>query len=102
MERIALTDGTGRWFDKDKAKAYEEDTRWNGNNHISRATGSQWEHEILYRTASGIWILHSWSQWQGSSETYAEISDSEAASWFSRNGDDPPEECSSEHAALEV
>lgn len=57
MNRIVLTDGSGRWFDGEKAQQWEEETYWNGNNHISKTTGSQWEHETLYRTKGEIYIL---------------------------------------------
>lgn len=50
------------WFDADKATVYSEATDWDGNNRISRATGSQYDHESLYRTAQGRWVLRSWSQ----------------------------------------
>lgn len=76
------------WFDPDKATAIEEDTDWDGNNHISVATGSKWEHEILYRTAKGRWVLHHWSQWQGSMPTYRFASDNEARDWLIKNGRD--------------
>ena len=55
MRRQALTDGTGRWFDLDAAKRFDEATIWDGRNRISLATGSQWDHEALYRT--GQWPL---------------------------------------------
>lgn len=99
MSRIVLTDG--RWFDPKKAEKFDEDTRWDGNNHISLATGSQFNHERLYRTAGKCWILHSWSQWQGSGESYQEIDNNEAARWLVANGHehDAVEE---EIAALEV
>lgn len=48
---------------------------WNGSNHISQATGSQWEHESLLRTAGGWWVLHRWSQWQGVSPTNRNVGD---------------------------
>jgi len=85
--RIVLTDGSGRYFYEDKATIYEEGTRWNGNNHISLHTGSQWDHEKLIRTAGGTWILNRWSQWQGSQETYEETTDEEAAVWLSIAGE---------------
>jgi hypothetical protein len=85
MERIVLTDGSGRWFDAKKAQSWEEDTRWNGSNRISLATGSQWEHEKLYRTVGGIYVLQHWSQWQGSADRYEEITAQEAARWLSVN-----------------
>ena len=46
------------WFDRDAAKGrYDEDTRWDGSNHVSVATGSQWDHEMLYRTPQDRWVL---------------------------------------------
>ena len=99
MSRIALDDG--KWFDDDKATCYGEDTRWDGSNHISKATGSQWEHEELYHTKGGTWVLHSWSQWQGSVPSYRIIGKEEAARWLSANGHEP-EELAAEMEALEV
>lgn len=51
QNRISI--GGGRWFNPDAAKEYEEATWWNGNNHVSKATGSQWDHEKLYLTPKG-------------------------------------------------
>ena len=85
MARIALTDGSGKWFDNDKAQEFTENTEWNGNNNISKVTGCQWDHQILYRTASGRWVLNAWSQCQGTMESYFEITDQEAAEWFMKN-----------------
>jgi hypothetical protein len=86
MNRINLS---GSWFDMDKAKVWEESTRFDGNNYISVATGSQWDHEELIRTRKGKLILHSWSQWQGSGEEYQEITIAEAVDWMVRHGHDP-------------
>lgn len=90
MHRIALTDEqanpTAAWFDKDRAEKYEESTRWNGSNHISEATGSQWDHEMLFRTAGGRYVLHTYSQWQGRPETYREIPEAEAIEWLIAQG----------------
>ena len=102
MKRIALTDGSGKWFDFDNVESFEEATFHDGNNHISRATNSQWTHEILYRTPKGRWILHWWSQWQGSRERYEEVGDERAASWLSVNEHEPHEACKTEFAALEI
>lgn len=90
MSRINL--GNGKWFDGAKAKRWDESTTWNGNNHISDATGSQWDHEQLYRTAKGMWVLHCWSQWQGSRATYEIIDETSAIGWLIDNGhgDDVP------------
>ena len=100
MTRQAL--GDGRWFDKDTATCFEEATIWNGNNHVSCATGSQWDHEELYRTASGKWALHRWSQYQGSVPSWELVDNDEAARWLVKNEYDAHEACAAEYAALEV
>lgn len=82
MSRITLTDGSGNWFESSKAIRYKEGKRWNGNNYISMATNSQWEHECLYYTKSGRWVLNSWSNYQGTLESYSEISEGEAIDWL--------------------
>ena len=86
MKRVQLTgEDTGKWFDEDAAVKFTEATRWDGRNHISRATGSQWEHEVLYFTRGGRWVLNHWSQWQGSLESYSEVTADEAARWLINN-----------------
>lgn len=84
MPRQQLDDGT--WFDRSSAKHYDEDTWWNGNNHISRATGTQWDHEELFHTAKGRWVLHRHSQWQGAKESWEVVSEEHAKQWLARNG----------------
>jgi len=71
------------WFSRDAAAEYHEDTYWDGNNHISLATGSQWVHEVLLHTAGGRWVLARWSQWQGSGPArYEYVGDAEAGCWL--------------------
>lgn len=84
MTRQALD--CGSWFDTDTATMHDEATRWDGNNHISLATGSQWEHEALYRTRSGAWVLHAWSQWQGAGQSWDTIGTDAAAAWLVAQG----------------
>lgn len=86
MKRIALTDGSGRWFDIDAAQCYVEDTRWDGHNHISRNTNSEWDHEDLYATSGGRWIKHTFSGYEGILDQWVEITDEYAARWLSING----------------
>ena len=81
MSRVTLTNSPG-WFDDAKATKFKEATRHDGNNFISRATGSQWDHEDLYYTRNGRWVLNSYSAWQGSLETYEEIGEAEAVAWL--------------------
>lgn len=92
MNRQTLTDGSGKWFDIEKSTCYKESTRWNGNNHVSIATGSQWDHEKLYRTASGKWILHSWSQYQGVMSKWESITEDQATRWLLVNDHNVPED----------
>jgi len=89
MDRRNITDEDGSvlgWFDRDTATQYHENTRWDGHNMVSVATGSQWNHETLYRTKSGRWVLHWTSQWQGSKDTYREIGEEQAHTWLLANG----------------
>ena len=100
MKRVSI--GDGRWFDAEKATRFKEDTDWDGRNHISCATGSQWEHEALYRTAGMVWILNHWSDYSGSSDNYEVISEKQAARWLVRNNHDPVPNIEGDYAALEI
>ena len=100
MNRINLPDG--RWFDADAAERWDESSRWDGSNKISLATGSQWDHERLYQTSSGHWIIVPWSQYQGRNPEAHVISAEEAARWLVRNEHELPEELEAEGAALEL
>lgn len=100
--RVTLTDGSGRWFALDAAERFDEDVIWDGRNHVSRATGSQWDHEVLYRTAGGRWVLHRWSQWQGTLPSWTEIDNKAAARWLAINGHEPHPACADEYASLQL
>lgn len=105
MKRTALTDGSGRWFDTEKAEAYEEKSWHNGNNWISKATGDQFVHETIYHTKGGVFILNHRSQWQGSIDTYKEITREEAAEWFAKQeftDDELPKVLRSDVYGLEI
>ena len=87
--------------DTDNAvSSWEENTRWDGHNHISIATGSQWDHEKLYKSRKGRYYVESWSQWQGSSPHAEWISPQEAARWLLVNGHEVPDDLTT--AAEEV
>ncbi len=105
MKRIAITDYSGSWFDADKAECYKEDSYHDGRNFISKATGSQWEHEAIYITKSGKFILNHWSNWQGSSETYEIVDRDYVARWFGKQGfkdEDLPEIFKEDISKLEI
>jgi hypothetical protein len=71
-------------------ETWDEDTYWDGHNHISKATGQQFRHERLYKSRKGrYWIEHS-SQWQGE-KTYASwVGNHAAAQWLLANGHELP------------
>ena len=105
MKRISLTDGSGSWFDADKADCYNENTYWNGSNHISKATGSQWHHETIYVTTSGNYVLQTWSNYQGVDTTYSSITLEEASVWFLKQGftdEEMPDEISRRSNVYEI
>ncbi|MBN2371774.1 MAG: hypothetical protein JXO72_14930 [Vicinamibacteria bacterium] len=77
---------------KNASASWEEETDWNGNNHISRATGSQWDHQRLYRSRRGRYYLECWSQWQGSLPHVEWVSPQEAARWLLLMDEDLPED----------
>ena len=85
MKKVSLTNGSGSWFNVETAVCFKEDSQWNGSNNISLATKSQFEHEWLYITKSGRYILNSWSQRQDSFEIFEEITQNQAAQWMSVN-----------------
>jgi len=86
MAKVPLTDDSSKWFDDEKAVKFTEDTYHDGNNFISKATGSQWDHEALYFTKGGTWILNEWSAYQGIADTYETISESSAIDWLISQG----------------
>lgn len=80
------------WFDPDSATKFHEDETWDGDNYISVNVG-RFNHQCLYRSKSGRWILNTWSDWSGTPETYQFVTDEVAKDWLLRNnGDDSVEE----------
>lgn len=83
MNRVTMPDG--RWFDADAAAEFDEASRWDGKNYIPVPSGSEWDHQRLYKTASGNWVLNRWSSGRGSLESYEEISEEAAYRWLVLN-----------------
>lgn len=102
QERILLSDGTGRWFDPAKASIFEEATYHNGSNWISIATGTQVDHEKLFVTAGGVYVLKAWCDCQGSGDSYEVISSKEAAIWMIKNEYELSEELETVFSQLEI
>jgi hypothetical protein len=77
------------WYDPDKAvAAINENTEWNGNTLVSVVAGGAFEHETLYLTKAGRWVLYHWSQWQRTAPTSQFLTATEARDWLTRNGSD--------------
>jgi len=89
MSRYRMDDHT--IVDTDNAtQSWKEDTRWDGNNHISVATGSQWDHQRLYRSRKGRFYVECTSQWQGRLDRAEWISLHQAAAWLLANDEELP------------
>ncbi len=81
--------------------SWEESTHWDGHNHVSDATGSQWEHETLYLSAKGRWYVEHTSQWQGSEPSARYVDDREAAAWLLSCDHDVPGKLAAAAAEIE-
>jgi len=80
-------DGEGDgWFDmRATKKTWEEKTWFDGSNHISLATQSQWDHQALHLSRKGEWIISCSSEYQGTKPKAYRITQSEAAIWLIDN-----------------
>jgi hypothetical protein len=79
-------------------KIWNEDTRHDGRNYISVATGAQWSHETLYCSRKGRYWIESYSDYQGSTPHAEWISNRSAAQWLLANDHELPKNL----AALEA
>lgn len=75
--------------------SWQDDTRWDGNNHISVATGSQWVRQTLYRSRKGRYYVETISAYQGSLPHAEWMTEEEAARWLVANGEALPEDLAS-------
>lgn len=99
MSRYRMDDGTV--VDTDNAvQSWDEETDWDGNNHISRATGSQWSHETLYKSRKGRYYLEHISQMSGSRPHCEWISKRAAAAWLLANDHEVPDDLADEADAV--
>lgn len=90
--RIALRDKDGNWsglwFDLKHSSVFQEVMFHDGHNNISRATGSEWDHQTVFKTRLGNWVLKSWSQRSGSEPVWEIMPVEDAFIWFLINGRD--------------
>jgi hypothetical protein len=81
----------GTVVNTDKAKqSWAEAKRFNGNNMVSIATGSQWAHEELFESRKGRFYVEMWSQYQGSTAHAEWISEQAAVRWLLLNNHEIP------------
>ena len=91
MTRYKMENGTV--IDTDRAsKSWEEDSYHDGNNFISKATGSQWEHQTLYRSRKGRYYIEHESDWQGTRSHVEWVSNEKTARWLLANDRELPED----------
>lgn len=86
MNKLSLSDGTGRWIDIDKALVFMEGRMGDTRDSISLATGNCWDHETLYITNDVRCILCAESDREESIPDAKEISQEVAAKWLVENG----------------
>lgn len=78
-------------------QTWAEDSVWDGRNRISKATGSQWLHERLYRSAKGRYYVERWSAFDGNKSSAEYLSREEAARWLLANDHELPADLSDLH-----
>jgi hypothetical protein len=84
MSTYRMDDGSV--VDTDRASAFWlEATFFDGHNSISKATGTEWTHQTLYRSRKGRYYVEHTSQWQGSRSHVEWVSREEAARWLLHN-----------------
>jgi hypothetical protein len=76
------------WFDANKARLFNEDKWWNGSNHVSVNTASEHDHQWLYRTAGGRWVLCQSSAWVDRQTICTFLDDRAALDWLLLNRED--------------
>ena len=91
MATYRMSDGTVVKTEN-ATQTWSEATYFDGRNRISKATGTQWNHQRLYRSRKGRYYLESTSQWQGSRGSAEWVSKEEAARWLLANDEELPAE----------
>lgn len=74
------------WYDAKKAQFWEEDSYFDGHNHISLNTGSQWDNQRLIKTVNQRFLLEEVSRSCGRGGYHRELDAEEAAEWLLKNG----------------
>lgn len=75
------------WYETEKAEKFDGLQFWKGNTRVSVHTCKPHFYQDLYRTVSGRWILHSWSDY-GISPRFEMIDNESAKRWLTLNKND--------------
>ena len=91
MSRYRMEDGTVVDTENSTSR-WGEERDHDGSNFISRATGSQWEHQTLFRSRRGRYYVVHVSDWQGSHPHAEWVSPEEATRWLVLNEHEVPDD----------
>jgi hypothetical protein len=88
MRKIVLSDGSGRWFDADRAKKFEaKSIISHGGEEICRATNVPGLWENLYLTQHGSFVLvRTYDGYAPDAEGAVEMEVTNAVRWLVSNG----------------
>lgn len=87
MSKITLNANSGRWFDLDSAKRWDEARVYaDDGTPISLATQNSWEHETLFLTRAGRFIMHCLDEHNPSLASFVEYSLEKSVDWLLKNG----------------
>lgn len=94
MERVAISDGSGKWFDKNRVQqSWASNGNWNDFNVLKQE---------LYLTACGTWVLQFVPTHTGEVTTYRVVNATDAAKWLIINSYVLPDALVEEAATFEV
>ena len=87
MRKQELTDNSGRWFDVDTARIFQEAIVLAPDaTPVSRAAGNSWEHETLYLTLEGTFVMHFADDHNPTLNQFVEWNVKRAVKWLLSNG----------------
>jgi hypothetical protein len=87
VQRRAITGMDGLvWFAPDEATEYPERETARGPDAPPSSEGARWDHQALFRTKTGHWLLHMWSARE---ERWREVPAEVAADWLRKNRYEP-------------
>jgi hypothetical protein len=85
VDRIELTDGTARWFDRNRAIRFKAQIEFvNGHENEKGKPGWPWGEELFY-TRKNSWILIGKNQTEDEKPTIGHIPEANAIAWLVRN-----------------